>query len=63
MLEVKKEELKNDEMSTLSRRMKWKIDGIIIMKLLEILMESYFKMIDGKIYYQRDGLPVDWEVY
>ena len=46
-LEVTREELENDE--TLSRRTKWKIDDI--MKLLEISIETYFKTIDGKIYY------------
>ena len=53
-LEVTREELENDE--TLSGRTKWKIDDI--MKLLEISIETYFKTIDGKIYYQRDGLPI-----
>ena len=28
------------------------------MKLLEISIETYFKTIDGKIYFQRDGLPI-----
>ena len=53
-LEVTREELENDE--TLSGRTKWKIDDII--KFLEISIETYFKTIDGKIYYQRDGLPI-----
>ena len=29
-----------------------------IMKLLEIFIETYFKTIDGKIYFQSDGLPI-----
>ena len=29
-----------------------------IMKLLEISVETYFKTIVGKIYFQRDGLPI-----
>ena len=29
-----------------------------ISKLLEISVETYFKTIDGKIYFQRDGLPI-----
>ena len=28
------------------------------MKLLEITIETYFKTLDGKIYFQRDGLPI-----
>ena len=48
------EELENDE--TLSGRTKWKVDDI--MKLLEISIETYFKTLDGKIYFQRDGLPI-----
>ena len=28
------------------------------MKLLEISISMYFKTIDGKIYFQRDGLPI-----
>ena len=28
------------------------------MKLLEILIETYFKTIDGKNYYQKYGLPI-----
>ena len=53
-LEVVREELENDE--TLSGRTKWKVDDII--KLLEISIETYFKTLDGKIYFQRDGLPI-----
>ena len=53
-LEVVREELENDE--TLSGRTKWKVDDII--KLLEISIETYFKRLDGKIYFQRDGLPI-----
>ena len=53
-LEVVREELKNDE--TLSGRTKWKVDDI--MKLLQISIETYFKTLDGKIYFQRDGLPI-----
>ena len=36
--------------------MKWKI--IDIMKLLEISIEAHFKTMDGRIYFQRDGLPI-----
>ena len=53
-LEVVREELENDE--TLSGRTKWKVDDI--MKLLQISIETYFKTLDGKIYFQRDGLPI-----
>ena len=28
------------------------------MKLLQISIETYFKTLDGKIYFQRDGLPI-----
>jgi hypothetical protein len=48
---VVREELENDE--TLSGRTKWKVDDII--KLLEISIETYFKTLDGNIYFQRDG--------
>ena len=34
--------------------MKWKIDD----KLLEICIKMYCKTIDGKIYFQTDGLPI-----
>ena len=53
-LEVVREELLNDD--TLGSRTKWEIDDI--MKLLEITIETYFKTLDGKIYFQRDGLPI-----
>jgi len=53
-LEVVREELENDD--TLQMRTKWEIDDI--MKLLEISIETYFKTLDGKIYFQRDGLPI-----
>ena len=53
-LEVVREELENDD--TLHMRMKWEIDDI--MKLLEISIEMYFKTLDGKIYFQRDGLQI-----
>ena len=53
-LEVVREELLNDD--TLGSRTKWEIDDII--KLLEITIETYFKTLDGKIYFQRDGLPI-----
>ena len=53
-LEVVREELQNG--STLKSRTDWEIDDI--MKLLEISIETYFKTIDGKIYFQRDGLPI-----
>ena len=60
-----KMELENDE--TLSGRTKWKVEDI--MKLLHISIETYFKTIDGKIYFQRDGLPIGnrfrshWQVF
>ena len=53
-LEVVREELEADE--SLKSRTKWGIDDI--MKLLEISIETYFKTIDGKIYFQSDGLPI-----
>ena len=53
-LDVVKEELQNDE--TLTGRTDWKVEDIS--KLLEISVETYFKTIDGKIYFQRDGLPI-----
>ena len=53
-LEVVREELEND--TTLSGRTKWKI--MDIMKLLEISIETHFKTMDGRIYFQRDGLPI-----
>ena len=53
-LEVVREELQKDE--TLKSRTDWEIDDI--MKLLEISIETYFKTLDGKIYFQRDGLPI-----
>ena len=49
-----REELQKD--GTLQLRTDWEIDDI--MKLLEISIETYFKTIDGKIYFQRDGLPI-----
>ena len=27
-------------------------------KLLEISVETYFKTLDGKVYFQRNGLPI-----
>ena len=53
-LEVVREELQKDE--TLSSRTDWEIDDIT--KLLEISIETYFKTLVGKIYFQRDGLPI-----
>ena len=53
-LDVVKEELQIDE--TLTGRTDWKVEDIS--KLLEISVETYFKTIDGKIYFQRDGLPI-----
>ena len=53
-LQVTRDKLEKDE--TLSSRTKWSVDEI--MKLLEISIETYFKTIDGKIYFQRDGLPI-----
>ena len=49
-----KEELQKDE--TLRGRTDWKPEDIL--KLLEILVETYFKTLDGQIYFQRDGLPI-----
>ena len=40
----------------MAARTKWSVDDI--MSLLEISIETYFKTIDGKIYLQRDGLPI-----
>ena len=37
-------------------RIEWEIDDI--MKHLKITIEAYFKTLDGKIYFQRDGLPI-----
>ena len=54
MLEIMRAKLEQDE--TLAARTKWSVDDI--MSLLEISIETYFKMIDGKIYLQRDGLPI-----
>ena len=53
-LEVVREELENDQ--DLSLRTDWGVDDI--MKLLEISIETYFKTLDGNIYFQRDGLPI-----
>ena len=53
-LEIARDKLEKDE--TLASRTKWKVDDII--KLLEISIETYFKTSDGKIYFQRDGLPI-----
>ena len=53
-LEVVNEELLKDE--SLRLRTEWKPQDIS--RLLEISVETYFKMMDGKIYFQRDGLPI-----
>ena len=53
-LEITRAKLEKDE--TLAARTKWSVDDI--MNLLEISIETYFKTIDGKIYFQRDGLPI-----
>ena len=53
-LKVTRDKLKKEE--TLAARTKWRVDDI--MSLLEISIETYFKTIDGKIYFQRDGLPI-----
>ena len=53
-LEVVKEELREDE--TLRNRTDWKPEDIS--KLLEISVETYFKTLDGQIYFQRGGLPI-----
>ena len=41
---------------TFTAKTKWSVDDI--MSLLEILIETYFKMVDRKIYFQQDGLPI-----
>ena len=53
-LEVVNEELHKDE--SLRLRTEWKPQDIS--RLLEISVETYFKTMDGKIYFQRDGLPI-----
>ena len=53
-LEVIKEVLWEDE--TLRNRTDWKPEDIS--KLLEISVGTYFKTLDGQIYFQRDGLPI-----
>ena len=53
-LEVVKEELINDE--SLRLRTDWKPQDVS--KLLEISVETYFKTLDGKVYFQRNGLPI-----
>ena len=53
-LEVVNEGLLDDE--TLGLRTDWKPEDIS--KLLEISVETFFKTLDGKIYFQRDGLPI-----
>ena len=53
-LEVVNEELWEDE--SLRGRTGWKPEDIF--KLLEISVETYFKTLDGQIYFQRDGLPI-----
>ena len=47
-LDVVKEELQNDE--RLRGRTDWKVEDIS--KLLEISVETYFKTLDGKVYFQ-----------
>ena len=37
-------------------RTDWKPEAVS--RLLEISVETYFKTMDGKIYFQRDGLPI-----
>ena len=54
ILDVVKEELKNDE--TLGERTDWEVEDIS--NLLEISIETYFKTLAGKVYFQRDGLPI-----
>ena len=53
-LEVVREELQKDE--TLKLRADWGVDDN--MKLLDSSIETYFKTLDGKIYFQWDGLPI-----
>ena len=53
-LEVVKGKLEMDE--SLKLRTEWEIKDI--MKLLDISVETYFKTIDVKTYFQRDGLPI-----
>jgi len=58
-LEVVREELENDQ--DLSSRTDWGVDDI--MKLLEISIETYFKTLDGNIYFQRDGLLIGKSIF
>ena len=53
-LEIVHDELWSDE--SLGYRTEWKPEDIS--KLLEISVETFFKTIDGKNYFQRDGLPI-----
>jgi hypothetical protein len=50
-LEIVRKKLEEDE--TLQSRTEWKVDDI--MTLLEISLETHFKMLDGKIWTQTDG--------
>ena len=54
-LQVIRQKLEADD--TLSSRTDWNVDDI--MKLLEISMETYFKTLDGKIWVQVDGCPIE----
>ena len=53
-MEIVRDELRSDE--SLGSRTEWKPEGIS--KLLEISVETFFKTIVGKFYFQRDGLPI-----
>ena len=53
-MEVVNEEFRKDE--SLRLRTEWKPQDIS--RLLEISVETYFKTMDEKIYFQRDGLPI-----
>ena len=50
-LEIVRKQMEDDE--TLQSRTEWKVDDI--MALLEISLETHFKMFDGKIWTQTDG--------
>ena len=52
-LSIVKEEFHNENVNS---RTKWEVEDIS--KLLEMSIETYFKTLDGKIYFQKDGLPI-----
>ena len=55
-LDVVRKELETDDSLKLGR--KWEVKDI--MKLLEISANTYFKTINGKVYFPQDGLPISW---